>query len=539
VNYSGLAKIIPFVPRAQVRVGPPWNTTELGELFRVAHVLRQSGMTVETDMGLSDEGDPWFVFYNTQTEDVIAHFARINGEILVHGLSVNGLVSGVDLTDVIRRLKPVQAMESQQKSQGERSVVLHPFMLLVAFVAASFLATEESQAATPSFKQADTPEHRAADATKIKADWIDRALNLLQSKGKDRADGAALDAVGSRKMSVGESTTQHSMALAMLAAAITQANQIDGTEFSGDAIDQGTDTKNAPVAHQLVADNVSVQGDALVGVDAVKVNSIQGHAPLLSHDVDQPAADYNSNAATAVTATLSGAAEAMTGLQGLVTAPVSALMPAVADTSNAPSQGTLLAQDQYMVPEIAPLGGVASTTGAITTIVGKATVSTLSSAATGPASFDLVLDGGTLQFHQSIVDIRLLDLIAWQGTLQDLGAKGDTGADAITLLVSAEDGKILTLTDAHESVMVGEGDLQIKNFTFGVDQLVLEDLDMMTKAPEVLFSYTGDIIIKFNETTRVTLIGVFQASEMVMGVASVNVGGGGSSQFGEPIQPLL
>jgi hypothetical protein len=62
---------------------------------------------------------------------------------------------------------------------------------------------------------------------------------------------------------------------------------------------------------------------------------------------------------------------------------------------------------------------------------------------------------------------------------------------------------------------------------------------MMTKAPEVLFSYTGDIIIKFNETTRVTLIGVFQASEMVMGVASVNVGGGGSSQFGEPIQPLL
>jgi hypothetical protein len=192
-----------------------------------------------------------------------------------------------------------------------------------------------------------------------------------------------------------------------------------------------------------------------------------------------------------------------------------------------------------MVPEIAPLGGVASTTGAITTIVGKATVSTLSSAATGPASFDLVLDGGTLQFHQSIVDIRLLDLIAWQGTLQDLGAKGDTGADAITLLVSAEDGKILTLTDAHESVMVGEGDLQIKNFTFGVDQLVLEDLDMMTKAPEVLFSYTGDIIIKFNEITRVTLIGVFQASEMVMGVASVNVGGGGSSQFGEPIQPLL
>jgi hypothetical protein len=336
-------------------------------------------------------------------------------------------------------------------------------------------------------------------------------------------------------MSVGESTTQHSMALAMLAAAITQANQIDGTEFSGDAIDQGTDTKNAPVAHQLVADNVSVQGDALVGVDAVKVNSIQGHAPLLSHDVDQPAADYNSNAATAVTATLSGAAEAMTGLQGLVTAPVSALMPAVADTSNAPSQGTLLAQDQYMVPEIAPLGGVASTTGAITTIVGKATVSTLSSAATGPASFDLVLDGGTLQFHQSIVDIRLLDLIAGQGTLQDLGAKGDAGGDAISILVSGQSGKILTLTDAHESVMVGEGDLQIKNFTFGVDQLVLQDSDMMTKAPEVLFSYAGDIIIKFNETTRVTLIGVFHASEMVMGVASVDAGSVGSSYFGESI----
>ena len=74
---------------------------------------------------------------------------KINGEIVVHGLSSGGVVSGINLHDVVRQLQPVQTMERQQTSPTDRSVVLHPFMLLAAFVAASFLATEERQAAAP------------------------------------------------------------------------------------------------------------------------------------------------------------------------------------------------------------------------------------------------------------------------------------------------------------------------------------------------------------------------------------------------------
>ncbi|KJV10378.1 hypothetical protein VZ95_05310 [Elstera litoralis] len=524
MNYSGLAKIIPFVPRAQVRVGPPWSTAELGELFRVAHVLRQSGMMVETDMGLSDEGDPWFVFYNSQTEDVIAHFARINGEIMVHGLSANGLVSGVDLSDVIRRLKPVQAMESQQKSQAERSVVFHPFMLLVAFVAASFLATEESQAASGPLKAGEAGDHRAADATKIKADWIDRAMTLLNSKGKDRADAGASDAPGSRKMSAGETTTQHSMALAMLAAAITQANQIDNAEFTADAIDLAVETKNAALPHQLVADDVSPQGDAAVGSDGVQGNAAPVPTVVSAHNADQPGADYNPNAGAAGTATLSGNLESASGLP-LLTASVSVATPVASELSSAAAFGASLLSQEHLVPETASFGTAPATAGAVTTIVGKATVSTLAASAivsTGPTSFDLTLDGGTLQFHQSLVDIRLLELVAGQGNTQELGGKGGAvSAAAVAILVEGQNGKTLTLTDAHESVLIEKGNIQIKNFTFGVDQLILQDPSLMAHTPEVLFSYTGDIIIRFNETTRVTLIGVFQASEMVMGVASV------------------
>ena len=43
----------------------------------------QSGLSVTTDRGISDEGDPWFVFCREDNDEVIAHFARIDCEYVV------------------------------------------------------------------------------------------------------------------------------------------------------------------------------------------------------------------------------------------------------------------------------------------------------------------------------------------------------------------------------------------------------------------------------------------------------------------------
>ena len=43
----------------------------------------RQGFSVATEQGVSDEGEPWFVFCRADNEEVIAHFARIDGEYVI------------------------------------------------------------------------------------------------------------------------------------------------------------------------------------------------------------------------------------------------------------------------------------------------------------------------------------------------------------------------------------------------------------------------------------------------------------------------
>ena len=56
-------------------------------------ILTQAGLETEVDSGITDEGDPWFVFIRPDTGDVVAHFARIDGLFLAVS-AVNQEVSG-------------------------------------------------------------------------------------------------------------------------------------------------------------------------------------------------------------------------------------------------------------------------------------------------------------------------------------------------------------------------------------------------------------------------------------------------------------
>ena len=42
-------------------------------------ILKQAGLNTEVDSGITDEGDPWFVFLRPENGEVVAHFAHIDG----------------------------------------------------------------------------------------------------------------------------------------------------------------------------------------------------------------------------------------------------------------------------------------------------------------------------------------------------------------------------------------------------------------------------------------------------------------------------
>ena len=39
-----------------------WDNQDLADFYRAIEILKQAGLDLESDAGLTDEGDPWFVF---------------------------------------------------------------------------------------------------------------------------------------------------------------------------------------------------------------------------------------------------------------------------------------------------------------------------------------------------------------------------------------------------------------------------------------------------------------------------------------------
>jgi hypothetical protein len=70
---------------------------------RAAKLLSSGGLRVETDYGLTDEGEPWLVFCNAESGDVFGHFARVNEGYVAcipfHGYGLRGW----ELPDLLSR----------------------------------------------------------------------------------------------------------------------------------------------------------------------------------------------------------------------------------------------------------------------------------------------------------------------------------------------------------------------------------------------------------------------------------------------------
>ena len=59
-----------------------WDNQDIADFYRAVDILEQAGLRTEVDSGVTDEGDPWFVFMKPETGEVIAHFAQIDGRFI-------------------------------------------------------------------------------------------------------------------------------------------------------------------------------------------------------------------------------------------------------------------------------------------------------------------------------------------------------------------------------------------------------------------------------------------------------------------------
>lgn len=132
------------------RLKRDWSNQDIAELYRVEASLVQAGLRIDTERGLADEGDPWFVFCHSDSGEVIAHFARIDGQYVIASPALPKTLSGFDLRAIVQHFVAENPVSLPSSDSGRRdNVVFHPAALLTIFVATIFLmaSPDESFAA--------------------------------------------------------------------------------------------------------------------------------------------------------------------------------------------------------------------------------------------------------------------------------------------------------------------------------------------------------------------------------------------------------
>jgi hypothetical protein len=142
------AQVLSFFQRSPRYAPAPatdWTQQELAEFYRVESALIRAGIRVGTDRGLSDENEPWFVFYRADDGEVVIHFARIDGEYLIAGPAYEEIARGFDFSALVRNM--VARHPLIRRTDNGSNLSIHPAALLVAVVGTAFFKTGEARAA--------------------------------------------------------------------------------------------------------------------------------------------------------------------------------------------------------------------------------------------------------------------------------------------------------------------------------------------------------------------------------------------------------
>jgi len=128
-----------------------WTNQELADLFRVKRLLDSAGVPNEVERGLTDEGDPWFLFCR-QDGEVFIHLCRINGLYLLDSPNLHQPLQGADFNALIEDFTNRALPREDSDATGGRRVIklerggkvfLHPSALLAALIWTLFIASDE------------------------------------------------------------------------------------------------------------------------------------------------------------------------------------------------------------------------------------------------------------------------------------------------------------------------------------------------------------------------------------------------------------
>lgn len=308
-----------------------WSNQELADLARVQSLLSRAGVPLDTDRGLTDEGDPWFVFCDAQGE-VFVHICRLGMTYLLDGPSLDAPLRGASFDALVqafidRAATRVAAINAVPLVNKGDKVYLHPAMLLTALIWSLFLLND----AMTNAAYAAALDHVDVEQERITGRDLNQAFQLLADALDDNreepASGLVLPGPGERSPAVQAGSTGdklpsttsvfHPTIIASLSAIALACGLLPSTQVSAEAgtewsIVGNTKTVGASDTPTLVAH--SVNGNKAVSHDeqstgtpnhqdgeGITVDGNGAHLPLQMGDLQGLAAfvDFLTNNQTA------------------------------------------------------------------------------------------------------------------------------------------------------------------------------------------------------------------------------------------------
>lgn len=138
------AQIIPFAAITRPALG--WTEQEKADLYRCMEMLAKAGVPYEATFGVTDEGDPWLVFENPETDEIAVHIARVGGEFIAYSEPADELLRGGDFRDLLNQMVAARRQEASMSSGNVYHLIANAVTGFAIFVATALLSMDEARA---------------------------------------------------------------------------------------------------------------------------------------------------------------------------------------------------------------------------------------------------------------------------------------------------------------------------------------------------------------------------------------------------------
>ncbi len=115
-----------------------WDNQDIADFYRAVDILKRAGLDVEVDSGVTDEGEPWFVFVRSGDGEVLAHFAQIDGQFVAVSSMKQEVYKGSGIREIVDKMLDRHPLVLP-KQTGRATFSLHPTAAITAFLAAAFV----------------------------------------------------------------------------------------------------------------------------------------------------------------------------------------------------------------------------------------------------------------------------------------------------------------------------------------------------------------------------------------------------------------